>query len=932
MRPGGQKTLLGDYVIRMTTFARLASQQPFVLALILMSTPAWSQATTQAARLRPILPFTQYMLDNGLTVIVREDHKLPIVSVEVVYQAGSRNDPPGKSGLAHLFEHLLFYGSEHHPRNFLVAMQKLGGTNVNGGTGPDLTTVYQTVPVSQLDAVLWLESDRMGHLLPALTQKTLDEQVELIRNEINMGRDEPGGDVRFHIAAGVFPPDHPYHKEPVGDPKELGSITLDDARNFFKTFYAPSNAAVVIAGDITPSQALEKVKLYFGGLPTGPPPGRTTMWVPELSQDKRERLFDAAPAKLFLSWPMPSFGTVDDVLLRLAGSILMDGDASRVRRRLSSAGLDASDLAWFAGANAIAGVFGISTRAASPTEFRTIERHIREEISALAAKEPTRDELERAQQSRILTLRRLAQRTADSNGQADLLAHNWGLGDRDAGLLDANMQQMLAATPADVSAATRRWLDRAAHILDLEPTAQYRPTSADVDRSRMPGATAFKPAVFPNTPVATLPNGLKMRHASWKGGPVLVASLIVRGGAGVDPSDKPGLARLTASLLTAGAGTMSEEEIADAMARLDATLQATTDLDTITLTLVAPKEQMKESLDLLGTVVAAPTFPAAVAERERKRQIQELQNLPNESRLLSRAIVRRLVYGTGTPYAAQESGLGTTSGVGKITRADIADFHRRWFNPANSEVVIVGDIGLEEAKALLAGNLCRWSSAGSRATDVSLPARIAAPGIYLIDQPGMEQADLTVATRLDAPASPANPANVVMTRILGDSVAGRINLDLREQKQWAFWAIGYVEGGRAGQMLLIRTQVQTQRTAESISAIKGHLESVKGSTPISPDELQLAKDMSTLSLPLEWETDEGIANAIATSVRRGLPDGAIEKYATDVRAVTKEQVEQAARQVLRPNAMVWLVIGDRSKVEPQLRKASIAYKVLPAEQ
>ncbi|MGH7943422.1 MAG: M16 family metallopeptidase [Opitutaceae bacterium] len=908
------------------------SRRLFVHALLLISTAAWTQPVTETARPEPILPFTEFTLDNGLTVLVREDHKLPIVSVEVVYQAGSRNDPPGKAGLAHLFEHLLFYGSQHHPHNFLVAMQRLGGTNVNGGTGPDLTSVYETVPISQLDAVLWLESDRMGYLLPALTQKTLDEQVELIRNEINMGRDEPGGDVRFHISAGVFPPVHPYHREPVGDPQELGNITIDDARNFFKTYYAPSNAAVVIAGDITPSEAFEKVKRYFGGLPSGPRPGHVTAWIPELSQDKRERLFDAAPPKLFLSWPMPGFGTIDDVHLRLAGSILMDGDSSRVRRRLSAAGLDASDLSWYAGANATAGVFGISIRAASRTEFRAIERLIRGEVATLAAKEPTRDELERAQRSRILTLRRLAQRTADSNGQADLLAYTWGLGNRNAGLLDENIQQMLAAKPADVSAATRRWLDRAAHILDLEPTVPHRSTSADVDRSRIPGATVFKPAAFPETQVTTLTSGLRIRHAQWQGGPLVVASLILRGGAGVDPQDKAGLARLTASLLTAGAGNMSEDDLADALARLDAALQATTDPDTITLTLAAPKEQMREALDLLGTVVAAPTFPAAAVERERKKQIHELQNLSNESRLLSRATVRRLVYGTGTPYAAQQDGLGTTSGVSNITRAAVVDYHRLWFNPANSEIVIVGDIGQAEAEVVLTGALGRWSSAGSQALAVSVPGQVAAPGVYLIDRPGMEQADLTIATMLDAPASPANAANAVMTNILGDSVAGRINLDLREQKQWAFWAIGYVEGGRAGQMLLIRTQVQSQQTAESIAAIKGHLEGVKGSTPISPDELQLAKDKLTLSLPLEWETDEGIANAIATSVRRGLPDGAIEKYVADVRAVTKEQVEQAARRILGPDAMVWLVIADRSRVEPHLKEAGIAYKVLTPEQ
>jgi zinc protease len=905
-----------------------ASRWQVVLALLLVSTASWSRTATEPARLDLILPFTQFTLDNGLTVLVREDHKLPIVSVEVIYEVGSRDDPPGKSGMAHLFEHLLFYGSQHNPHNFLVTMQRLGGPNVNGGTGPDLTSVYETVPVSRLDAVLWLESDRMGYLLPALTQKTLNEQIEAIRNEIRMGRDEPGGDVRFHISAGVFPPDHPYHNEPVGDPQQLGNITLDDVRDFFRTYYSPSNAAVVIAGDITPPEAFEKVKRYFGGLPSGPRPGRVTAWIPEFDQDKRERIFDATPPKLYLAWPMPKFGSIDDVHLRLAGSILMDGDSSRVRRRLSAAGLDSSDLSWFAGANAMAGIFQIITGAASPTEFRTIERLIRDEVAALASKGPTREELERAQRSRILTLRRLAQRTADGNGQADLLAHTWGLGDRNAGLLDANMQQMLAATPADVSAATQRWLNRAAYILDLEPTLQYRPASADVDRSRMPEATAFKPAAFPETHVTQLPNGLRMRHARWQGGPVVVASLIVRGGAGVDPNDKAGLARLTASLLTAGAGSMSEEELANALARLDASLEATTDSDAITLTLIAPKEQVKEALAILGTIVATPTFPETVVEREKKTQIQELQTVRDTPRLLSRAVARRLLHGAGSPYAAEQDGLGTVSGVSRITRADVSDFHRTWFNAANSEIVIVGDVGEAQAAAGVTGALGAWRSAGSKAAVVAVPARVAAPGVYLIDRPGMEQADLTAATLIDAPSSPANATHAVMTSIVGDSASGRINLDLREQKQWAFWASGFVEGGRAGQALLIRTQVQSQRTADAIAAIKGQLEGVKGSQPISPDELQLAKDALTLSLPLEWETDEGIANAIATSVRRGLPDEAIAKHVTAVRAVTKEQVEQAARRILRPDAMVWLVIGDRSNLESQLEKAGIAYEVL----
>jgi predicted Zn-dependent peptidase len=375
--------------------------------------------------------------------------------------------------------------------------------------------------------------------------------------------------------------------------------------------------------------------------------------------------------------------------------------------------------------------------------------------------------------------------------------------------------------------------------------------------------------------ITTLANGLRVRHAQWQGGPLVVASLIVRGGASVDPPEKAGLARLTASLLTAGADDMSQDGLAERLAQIDATLQATTDLDTITLTVAAPKEQMREALDLLGTVMAAPAFPEVAIERERKKQIHGLQDLLNEPRQLSRATVRRLLYAPDSPYSSEATGLGTTSGIGKITRTDIADFHRAWFNPANSELVIVGAIGQTEAEAALAGTLGRWRSAGSLAPTVSVPERVAAPGIYLIDRPGMEQADLTVATLLDAPASPANAANAVMTSILGDSVAGRVNRNLREEKQWAFWASGSIEGGRAGQMLLIRTQVRIQQTAKSIAAIQGHLEGVKGSTPISSEELQLAKDLLTLSLPLGWETDEGIANAIATSIRGGLPNGEI---------------------------------------------------------
>ena len=896
------------------------------LALVWAPTPSSSQTVPRETRQQSILPFTQFTLDNGLTLLVCEDHKLPIASVTVVYNVGSRFDPPGRSGMSHLFEHLLFYGSQHSPHNYLETMKKLGAPNVNGGTGIDSTDLIETAPISQLDAVLWLESDRMGYLI--LTQKTLAEQVEIIRNEISLDRDQPGGDVRNRIAAGVFPANHPYHKETVGDPKELGSITLDEVRDFDKTYYEPSNAAIVIAGDITPSEAFEKVRHYFGGLPAGPRPTRMTAWVPDLAHDKRERMFDNASPKLFLNWPMPSFSTPDDVYLRLAGSILMDGASSRVRRRLSTAGFNGADLSWSINARVMASIFQISANAASPAEFRTIERLIRDEIAILATKQPTAEELERAKRSRVMELRRLTEPTSGFGGRSDLLGTVWALGDGNAGLLDNQMQRLRAARPEEVSAATQRWLNRAAYILDLEPREEYRTTATDVDRTAMPKPAAFKPAAFPPTHVVTLPNGLEVHHAQWPGGPLAVASLIVRGGAGVDPRDASGLGKLTASLLSAGTGRMTENQLADAFAHLDASVEAKADNDSLTITLVAPKEQLKPALDLVGAMVAEPTFPAAAIEREKKRQLAELEEIVNTPAAIARAKARRLLYGGDSPYASQGNGLGTKTGVGSITRADVSDYHARWFNPANSELIVVGDIGEAETQAALASNLGSWTSSAFQAPLPSVPEQVAAPGVYLIDRPGMQQADLTAATLLDAPASDANGANHVMANILGD----RVFADLRDRKHWAYGAAGLIEGGRAGQMLLVRTQVQSQHAVEAIAAIKVQIEGMKGAKAVASDEMQSTKDALTLGLPLKWETAEGVAEAIATSLSRGLPSRAVEKFAADVRSATTEQVQQEAREVLRPGEMVWIVIGDRSKIEPQLKKAGMDFKLLPTDQ
>jgi zinc protease len=310
---------------------RLPRTFPLVLALA-AAAPVGDSASLAAQAAPPgagaaiDIPFTRSVLPNGLTLIVHEDHKAPIVAVNVWYHVGSKNERPGRTGFAHLFEHLMFNGSENYNQDYFGPLQQAGATDLNGTTNEDRTNYFQNVPVSALDLVLFLESDRMGHLLGAVTQERLDEQRGVVQNEKRQDENQPYGRVWDFLNPRVYPPNHPYSWSVVGSMEDLSAAKLEDVKEWFRSYYGPANAVLVVAGDVKAGDVKARVEKYFGDIPAGPPTTRQESWVAKRSGSQRGLMYDRVPqARLYKVWNVPGWGTPDGDDLVLLGKLLSSG-------------------------------------------------------------------------------------------------------------------------------------------------------------------------------------------------------------------------------------------------------------------------------------------------------------------------------------------------------------------------------------------------------------------------------------------------------------------------------------------------------------------------------------------------------------------------------------------------------------------------------
>ena len=430
------------------------------------------------------IPFQKFVLDNGLTVIVHEDHKAPIVAVNVWYHVGSKNEKLGKTGFAHLFEHLMFGGSEHAKGRYIDAMEKIGATDLNGTTNNDRTNYFENVPTSALDYTLWMESDRMGFLLGALDLKTLDLQRGVVQNEKRQGENQPYAVSRQLITQNTYPAGHPYSWTVIGDMADLNAASMPDVQEWFKTYYGPSNVVIALAGDIDVKSAKEKVEKYFGNIPAGPPVAHQRVWVAKMTGTHRQVVEDRVPqARIYKVWNAPEYGSADADYLDLAGDVLSVGKTSRLFKRLVYDDQIATNANAFVDAKEIGGQFRVQATAKPGGSLPQVEKELDEELARFLKEGPTAEELARAKARYEANLVRGVERIGGFGGKSDRLAQSQVFqGSPDA--YKNSLKRVREATAEDLKAAANRWLSDGVYILEVQPFPSYKTAAAGADRSK----------------------------------------------------------------------------------------------------------------------------------------------------------------------------------------------------------------------------------------------------------------------------------------------------------------------------------------------------------------------------------------------------------------------------------------------------------------
>ncbi|HET7845483.1 MAG TPA: pitrilysin family protein [Xanthomonadales bacterium] len=880
------------------------------------------------------IPFERFQLPNGLTVVVHEDHKAPIVSVSVWYHVGSKDERPGRTGFAHLFEHLMFQGSENYNDEWFKPLEQIGGTSLNGTTWLDRTNYFQNVPTTALDTILWLESDRMGHLLGAIDQKRLDEQRGVVQNEKRQGENEPYGRVFEQLQLASFPEGHPYRWETIGSMEDLNAASLDDVKEWFRTHYGAANATLVLAGDIDVPTAKEKVARYFGDIDAGPPQVRREDWIAARTESTRDVMYDrVAQVRVTRSWNVPGFATADSDYLSVAATVLGGGKTSRLYGRLVYRDQIADSVSVQVLPFELAGLVLVQADVKQGVEPARVEQAIEEELAEFLKGGPSAAELERAKIGIRAGFVRGVERVGGFGGKADVLAECQVYAG-DPGCFRESLARLDAATTTQVRDAAQRWLARGDYTLTVLPQPAYTKAESAVDRKAgVPPVADFPAAKFPPLERATLSNGTKLILAQRHEIPVVQLALLFDAGYAADEGRKLGTSSFALGMLDEGTTTLGPLQFAEKLEELGAQVGTGASVDMTSISLSALKDQLSPSLALWADMVRRPAFAPTEIARVRKIWLAGIAQEKTEPMSIALRLLPPLLFGPEHGYGAPFTGTGTEASIGTITRDDLVAFHRDWLRPDNATLLVVGDTTLAEIVPELEKHFGDWKPTGEkpRKNIAAVPDQTA-PRVYLVDKPEAQQTTI-IAGALAPPQVVPNELEIgTMNDVLGGSFNSRINTNLREDKHWSYGAGSFLVGARGQRPFGIYAPVQTDKTVESIAEVRKELTAFLGDRPPTHEEIERMKNADVRSLPGQFETAGAVLGTIGSMVRYGRPDDYVETLKARVEAQTDEGVVAAAKEVVHPERFTWIIVGDLAKIEQPIRALGLGeVKVMDAD-
>ena len=902
------------------------------------------------------IPYERFTLPNGLRVLVHTDRKAPVVAVSIWYGVGSKHEPAGRTGFAHLFEHLMFNGSENAPGDFFKPLQEVGATDFNGTTWFDRTNYFQTVPTGALDRALFLESDRMGHLLGAVTQDKLDNQRGVVQNEKRQGDNQPFGLVDYLINQNLFPAGHGYRHSTIGSMADLDAASLDDVKRWFTDNYGPNNAVLVLAGDIDAPTARKLVEKYFGAIPRGPrvapvSDGPVTLKAP-VSLAHKDRV---ATTRIYRSWSTPGLNDLSSVALEAGVSVLGGLSSSRLDNALVRDEKIAVSVTADYGVFQSVGVLTLAADVRPGVSPDLVAKRMDEVIAGLVRTGPTAEELDRARRVEIAGKIRQTEAVGGFGGKAVTLAEGELYAD-DAALYRKRLDAWAALTPGAVQSALQAWLSRPVLALRVDPGERDLdggPLGGDtaakgavIDRTGvataartpradpvMPGAGKVPALDFPDVERATLSNGMPVVYARRASEPRTLVAATFDAGTAADGVRDFGAQSMMLRALTEGAGGLSSREIAERSELLGASVGGMAGPDRSNVVLDALTPNLAPSLALFADVLRRPTFEPAVVDRLRGQQLARISAEANNPSAIAAAELSKRLYGGAHPYSVRAGGAGDAAVVGRLSPADLKAQHDRWIRPDNGRLIIVSDRPLAEILPKLNAALGDWKpEPGATRGAKAFPAPPAPAGnrIVLVDRPKSPQSVIAAGQVLDARGGDDLLALQAGNEILGGGFLSRLNMNLRETKGWSYGVRSGIPETVERVAFRVTAPVQADRTADSVTEILKETRDFTTTRGASAEERQLTVDGATRELPGQFERSASVLNGLSTLTEFKRSDDWYERLPERYGAMTAADMDAAVRKAVDPSRLTFVVVGDAAVVKPQLDKLGLPVEVIAA--
>jgi zinc protease len=926
----------------------------FIMLIVALSIPivGLSQSEPELK-----LDYEKYTLPNGLDVILHIDRSDPIVALAVQYHVGSNREVEGRTGFAHLFEHMMFQESEHVGEDqFFKIIQNAGGT-LNGGTGNDATTYYEVVPKNALEKIIWMESDRMGYMINTVTKKSFAVQQNVVQNEKRQSVDNrPYGQTSYVIAKNLYPEGHPYNWTVIGEMDDLKNATVEDVKDFHSRFYIPNNATLVLAGDFDVAQAKKLIEKYFGEIPKGkdvPDPKPIPVKLEKTKKLYFEDNFAKVP-QFRMIWPTVEEYADDSYPLAYLGQLLSQGKKAPLYKVLEKEKKLSSSQSAYNGSQEIAGSFNITVTANDNISLKDVESAIFEALAMFEKEGFTDEDVERIKAS---------QETDFYNGISSVLSVAFQLATYNeyAGspaYYKTDIDKLKAVTKEDIMRVYEKYIKGKPYLatsfvpkgkLDLVAEGSVK---ADVKEENILDATQVKieegqeeeiaatPSVFDRSvmpvdgpdPALNLPNvwegklsdGMRVLGIEQDELPLVQFNIVLKGGHYLDKQGKAGVAYLVSELMMEGTKNKTPQELEEEIEKLGATISMNASNTDISISVNTLSRNYDKTLSLVREILLEPRWDAEEFDMAKTRTLNRIIRQKADANVLTRDAFNSLVYGSGHIFSIDR--MGNEANVSSITIDDLKAFYNDNFSPSVANFHIAGNITRDKVMSSLQDLAAKWTAKNVTFPEYSVPAPPSVSQIFFVDVPGAKQSVINIGGIGLARNDDDYFAVTVMNYKLGGSFNSDVNLVLREEKGFTYGARTNFSGSYIPGTFQASASVRSSATLESVQIFKDLMEKYRKG--ISAEDLQFTKNALIKSNARQFETLRSLLGMLQEMSMYNLPKDYVKDQEDIVRNMTPEQHQALAMKYLNPDKMYYVVAGDAATQLDSLEKVGFGKPIL----